>query len=102
MGIEWAMGEINTQQVNVPFTTMSDYYRSKGFSITNVRVGYKNLGIHDYREVEDTGEDTLFQKYPNAQRSERINNTNKYRYYDSATVDHLVVDLRRLETNEKD
>ena len=97
------MSEIKTQTLIVPFATMNDYYRKQGFRVNTIRLGYKDLGIHNYRKVEDDFSDKLQDKYPNAQRGLRVGDSNNFHYYDLDTVDHLEVDLVKLEdNNEKD
>jgi len=100
MGVEWSLGEVDYQQVKVPLTTMSDYYRSKGFKIEGVTLGYKIIGV--FQENPEYDDPDFYNKYPNASRGTYAgtkDGKNMYEYTDKDTVDHLRVNLRKI--NEK-
>lgn len=94
MGIEWSLGKIKSQVVDVPLTTMTDYYMSKGFKVIDIVFGYKHIGdFHAHIGDEDP---TFFDKYPYAKRCERVGNTELYRYEDKSKHVSLRVSLEKV------
>jgi hypothetical protein len=100
MGIEWSLGEISQQTIDVPLTTMADYYRSRGFKVVAVELGYKHIG--DFTSDVENVDAEFYTRYPNAHRTTRIGNSLKYKYVDQDIVDHLEIKINRINTNESD
>jgi hypothetical protein len=100
MGVEWSLGEISQQTIDIPLTTMADYYRSKGFKVVAVELGYKYIGdfVADIENIDTE----FYNRYPNAHRTTRIGNSQKYKYVDHDMVDHLEIKINRINKNEID